>query len=38
MAAQFAFEKLEVWQKARAFNKTIYQTPHNFLTLSKAFW
>lgn len=26
MAAQFAFEKLEVWQKARAFNKTIYQT------------
>ncbi len=30
MAAQFAFEKLEVWQKARAFNKTIYQTTSQF--------
>lgn len=38
MAAQFAFEKLEVWQKARAFNKTIIRPPQNYLTLSKAFW
>ena len=30
MDAQFAFEKLEVWQKARAFNKTIYQTTSQF--------
>lgn len=30
MEALFAFEKLEVWQKARAFNKTIYQITSKF--------
>lgn len=30
MAAQFAFERLEVWQKARQFNKLVYQLTTNF--------
>ena len=30
MEALFAFEKLEVWQKARTFNKTIYQITSSF--------